>query len=148
MNEFVRILETKLAVTTFRTDEDGMQCVLSLLEGPAWRLCAPRVPSNMAGHPCHCHNPFKNAEDMISESIKRFGQANTEGGALAAMRQLREGPNPTFSSLHARFLEYRSQLPFFTDAMEIDTLQGMLNEFGKRGHHCLSASSGGAQRDK
>ena len=126
INAFVRALEPKLAVTTFRTDKDGLQFVLNLLKGSAWRLCNSRVPATLARGTCY--NPFSNIEEMIDELYKRFGTVNTEGEALLAIRQLRQGPNQTFASLHARFLEYRSQLPHLSDAMEMDMLHGMLNE--------------------
>ena len=84
---FVQAMERKLAMATLRTDTDGMQLVPTLLKGPAWRLCAPRVPATLARGTCY--NPFGNMEEMIDELYKCFGSANAEGEALTAMRQRR-----------------------------------------------------------
>ena len=107
-NEFVRILEIKLSVTTFRSNEHGIRYVLSLLKGPAFRLCVSRVPPNLSDDTCV--RTFHEIEDMM-ELIKGFAQANTEGEALTAVRQLRQGPNQTFGSLYLRFMAYRKGVP-------------------------------------
>ena len=124
--EFIRSLEPKLKATTFRTDEDGLQYVLALLKGPDWKLCAARVPSTMAGR--RCHNPFKSVEETISELTDRFGQVNHEGDAWTALRQLRQGPAQTFGNFYIRYMEFRSQIPYLSDAQEMDMLEGKLNE--------------------
>ena len=126
VKEFVRSLEFKLSMTSFRTNDDGLRWVLAYLRGAAWRLCASRIPSALAGETCH--HPFADIEEMLGELRERFGQKNTEGEALTAIRQLRQGPNQSFGSIYTRFVEYRSQIPYLSDAMEMDALQCLLNE--------------------
>ena len=109
VKEFVRSLEFKLSMMS-RTNEDGLRWVLAYLKGAAWRLCASRVPSELAGDTCH--HPFADIEEMIGELRQRFGHTNTEGEALTATRRLRQGPNQTFGSIYTRFVEYRTQIPY------------------------------------
>ena len=71
---FVQALEPKLAVTMFRTDKDGMLFIRNLLKGPAWKLCAPRVPETLARGTCY--NPFAKIEEMIDELYTRFASAS------------------------------------------------------------------------
>ena len=47
---------------------------------------------------------------------------------MAAITQLRQGPTQTFNSVYSRFLEFRSQLPLFSDAMEMNAIKTMFNE--------------------
>ena len=112
----------------FRTDEDGMQYVLSLLKGPAWRLCVTRVPSDMAGR---CHNPFNSAENMIQELKDRFGQLNTEGDAWTALQSLHQGPTQSFGDFHLKYMEtveYRTQILYMSDVQGMHLLETKLNE--------------------
>ena len=124
VNEFARLMETKLSATTFRSEDDGLRYVLSHLKGPAFRLCAPRVPSVKGT----CTHPFDDVDDLLKELRRRYGHVDTEARALSTITQLKQGANQSFNSVYSRFLEYRSQLAVFTDAMEMNAIQGMLND--------------------
>ena len=124
VNDFIRLMDIKLSATTFRSHNDGLRFVLSHLKSPAFRLCAPRVPTTTGT----CPHPFRNIEELLEELRKRYGRPDTEGEALAVITQLRQGPTQSFNSVYSRFLEFRSQLPVFSDAMEMNTIKNMLNE--------------------
>ena len=58
----------------------------------------------------------------MSELAEQCGTENTEGEALTALRQLRQRPHRAFTSIHPRYLEYRSQIPYRSDAMEMNAI--------------------------
>ena len=124
--EFSRLLENKLAATTFRSEEDGLRWVLSFLKGSALRLCVSRVPSVMSDD--ICVHPFADIGSMLKELKKRYSVANSEGDVLEAIRALRQGQNQSFASIYTRFLEYRTQIPSMSDAAEMDFIKHLLND--------------------
>ena len=116
-------VETKLSVTTFTTNVDGLRYV-SLLSGPAWKLASPRIPSAINGR--QCYNPFEDIEQLTTELLDRFGEINTENKAWSALMSIKQRPNESFSDFYAKYMEYRSQIPNMGDAQELDRQHGLV----------------------
>lgn len=122
--EWVTKLEMKLRVTRFQTPLDGLWFVRGFLEDRAFRLVNSRIPSEYGSR--NCYNAFANIEEMLEYLKKHYAEINTFTQASNRLRNLRQGPNESFSDFYVKFQEQASYLDY-SERHEIETLMHALN---------------------
>lgn len=99
-DEWLRGLENKLSVTTFRDTATALRWVHQLTKGDVWQYLDARVPSLLKPKE---HDAYDTLEEMIDDLVARYGDRNAYERAFSELDDMKQDQGQSFGEFYVKF---------------------------------------------